>query len=299
MRLWHQVSHTKCDILHTSADEWGVPRIPAVTETTIVTMYKAIRKSLFAVLLLGVVGLFSSCVSPTEVVYLQDVQGNSSETLKQNYQTIIQKDDQLYISVSSKQPELVTPFMQTEMGRMSSANTTNTKAPIGYLVNDDGNIVLPIIGKVKAAGKSCTQLADDIAAALRAGEYISDASVNVQITNFKFTVLGEVSGNGIKTIQGQRVTILEAVSMAGDLTIDGNRDITLIREKDGKREVVKLDLRDKDIINSPYYYLQQNDVIYVTPSERKINTRSEEMQVLGFAMSGLGLVTAIIAICAM
>ena len=261
------------------------------------TMYKAIRNSIFAVLVLGVAGLFSSCVSPKEVVYLQGIETSSATPIKQNYEVTIQKDDQLYISVSSKQPELVAPFAQAEIGQQSSGGSN--QRPQGYLVDAKGDIVLPIIGKMRAAGKTCTQLGNDIAAALRNDDYIKDASVNVQITNFKFTVLGEVSGNGVKTIQGQRVTILEAVSMAGDLTIDGNRDITLIREKDGKREVVKLDLRDKDIINSPYYYLQQNDVIYVTPSERKINTRSEEMQVLGFAMSGLGLITAIIALCTM
>lgn len=260
-------------------------------------MYTTVRNSIFAVLLLGVAGIFSSCVSPTEVVYLQDVTTSAGAQLEQNYKTIIQKDDQLYISVSSKQPELVTPFMQTEMGRMSSANTTNTKAPIGYLVNDDGNIVLPIIGKVKAAGKSCTQLADDIAAALRAGEYISDASVNVQITNFKFSILGEVKSPGTYTTEGQRITVLEALSRAGDLTIDGDRDITIIREVNGQREIAVLDLRSKDIFDSPYYYVQQNDVLLVKPSERKINTRSDAAQWYGWGLSGVSIIVAIIALC--
>lgn len=260
-------------------------------------MYKAIRQSIFAALILGATGLFSSCVNPKEVVYLQGIETTASHKVQQNYEATIQNDDQLYIVVSSKQPELVTPFSHAEIGQQGNGNSSHR--PQGYLVNAKGDIVLPIIGKMRAAGKTCTQLGNEIASALRKGEYIRDASVNVQITNFKFTVLGEVSGNGVHTIPGQRVTIFEAVSMAGDLTIDGNRDITLIREKDGKREVVKLDLRDKNIINSPYYYLQQNDVIYVTPSDRKINTRSEEMQTLGFAMSGLGLITAIIAICSL
>ena len=255
-------------------------------------MYKSIRNSIFAVLALGVAGLFSSCVNPKEVIYMQGIEASPSQSINQNYEVTIQCDDMLSVTVSSKQPDLVSPFAQSEIGQKGNSGS-NMK---GYLVNAKGDIVLPIIGKIKAAGKTCTKLGDDIAAALRQGEYISDASVNVQITNFKFTVLGEVGGNGVKTIQGQRVTILEAVSMAGDLTIDGNRDITLIREKNGKREVVRLDLRDKDIINSPYYYLQQNDVIYVTPSERKINTRSETIQTIGFAMSGIGFITAIIAL---
>lgn len=260
-------------------------------------MYKFIRNSILTGLTLSIAGLFSSCVSPREVIYLQGIEATPNQPVKQNYEATIQCDDQLYISVSSRQPELVAPFAQAEIGQQSSSGNSAQRQQ-GYLVNARGDIVLPIIGRIKAAGKTCTQLGDDIANALRQGEYISDASVNVQITNFKFTVLGEVSGNGVKNVQGQRVTILEAVSMAGDLTIDGNRDITLIREKNGQREVARLDLRDKDIINSPYYYLQQNDVIYVTPSDRKINTRSEEMQTLGFAMSGVGLVAAIVALCA-
>ena len=260
-------------------------------------MYKAIRNSIFAVLVLGVAGLFSSCVSPTEVVYLQDVTANSGEQLKQNYQTIIQKDDQLYISVSSKQPELVMPFLQTELGRAGNTYNSNNKVPVGYLVDDKGDIVLPIIGKVHAAGKSCTQLADDIAAALRSGEYISDATVTVQITNFKFSVLGEVKAPGTYTTEGQRVTVLEALSRAGDLTIDGDRDITIIREVNGKREIAVLDLRSKNVFESPYYYVQQNDVLLVKPSERKINTRSDAAQWYGWGLSGASIIVAIIALC--
>ena len=258
-------------------------------------MYKAIRNSIFAVLVLGMAGLFSSCVSPTEVVYLQDVTANSGEQLKQNYQTIIQKDDQLYISVSSKQPELVAPFSKAELGSVGTTNTTKT--PVGYLVDDKGDIVLPIIGKVHAAGKTCTQLGNDIAAALRAGEYISDATVNVQITNFKFSVLGEVKTPGTYTTEGQRVTVLEALSRAGDLTIDGDRDITIIREVNGKREIAVLDLRSKNVFESPYYYVQQNDVLLVKPSERKINTRSDAAQWYGWGLSGASIIVAIIALC--
>lgn len=261
------------------------------------TMRQTIRKSVFVTLVLGIVGLFNSCVSPKEVVYMQGIEATAAHAVKQNYEVTIQKDDMLSVSVSSKQPELVEPFSRAELGSTSGSSGSNNRALQGYLVDAKGYIVLPIIGKMKAAGKTCTQLGEDISAALRNSDYIKDASVNVQITNFKFTVLGEVGGNGVQTIQGQRVTILEAISMAGDLTIDGNRDVTLIREKDGKREIAKLDLRDKDLINSPYYYIHQNDVIYVTPSDRKINTRSEEMQVLGFTMSGIGLVAAIIALC--
>ncbi len=245
--------------------------------------------------LIACTALLNSCVNPKEVLYLQDAQDNTRETIRKNYETLIQKDDQLYISVSSKQPELTAPFIMAEMGN-ATTSSNNTNKPKGYLVDANGNIVLPVIGTMKAAGKSCTTLAKDIAGKLRSNDYIKDASVNVQIMNFKFSVIGEVNKPGTYSIEGQRVTILEAISRAGDLNIDGNRDITLIRETNGQRQIANIDLRSKDLFNSPYYYIQQNDTIYVSPSERKVNTRSDAAQWYGWGLSGLGIVIAIIAL---
>lgn len=253
-----------------------------------------INKVILCSLAMAGAALLPSCVSPKEVLYIQDVSGNSRETIKANYQTTIQKDDQLYIAVSSKQPELTAPFAMSEIG--SSSGTSSNK-PKGYLVDAQGCIVLPVIGKMKAAGKTCSQLASDIAATLKNNDYIRDASVNVQIMNFKFSVLGEVNAPGTYTIEGQRVTILEAISRAGDLNIDGNRDVTLIRETNGTRQIASIDLRSKDLFTSPYYYIQQNDIIYVTPSDRKVNTRSDAAQWYGWGLSGLGVTLAVIALC--
>ncbi len=239
----------------------------------------------------------TSCVSPKEVLYLQDAPANSQEIIKGNYQTVIQKDDQLYISVSSKQPELTTPFQVAEIGS-TSGNTNNNSKPRGYLVDANGNIVLPVIGSMRAAGKTCTGLANDIAAKLRDSEYIKDASVNVQIVNFKFSVLGEVNAPGTYSIEGQRLTLLEAISRAGDLNIDGNREVTIIREVNGQRQIATVDLRSKELFKSPYYYIQQNDTIYVSPSDRKVNTRSDAAQWYGWGISGVSIIIAIIALAA-
>lgn len=250
----------------------------------------------FAILLPITTLSLPSCVDPQEVLYIQDVSQGSQEKIKVNYEATIQKDDQLYIAVSSKQPELTAPFITSEIGSTSGSSSGNNK-PKGYLVDANGNIVLPVIGKIKAAGKTCTQLATDISNALKNSEYIKDASVNVQIMNFKFSVLGEVNAPGTYEIQGQRITIMEAISRAGDLNIDGNREIALIRENNGTRQIAKLDLRSKDIFSSPYYYLQQNDTIYVSPSERKVNTRSDTAQYYAWGLSGIGLTIAVIALC--
>lgn len=258
-------------------------------------LYTLISKSILCSLTIFGISLLPSCVSPKEVLYIQDVPTKSRETIKTNYQTTIQKDDQLYIAVSSKQPELTAPFAMSEIG--VSGNNSNNNRPKGYLVDAQGNIVLPVIGKMKAAGKTCSQLASDIATNLKNNDYIRDASVNVQIMNFKFSVLGEVNSPGTYTIEGQRLTILEAISRAGDLSIDGNRDITLIREINGTRQISNIDLRSKNLFSSPYYYIQQNDIIYVSPSERKVNMRSDTAQWYGWGLSGLGVTLAVIAMC--
>ncbi len=249
------------------------------------------KTTLFTVMLLGITLLQSACVSPKEVIYLQGLPSQGT-ALQQNYHTRIQKDDMLSISVSCRQPELTAPFAAAEMG----SSNGNSDRRQGYLVNSQGNIVLPVIGCIRAAGKTCSQLGQDIAAALRNADYIRDASVNVQILNFKFSVLGEVNNPGVHSVEGERVTILEAISQAGDLTIDGNREVVLVRETDGKREVARIDLRSKDVFRSPYYYLRQNDVIYVSPSDRKINTRSDAAQWYSWGISGVSLILAVIAL---
>ena len=252
------------------------------------------RAALIGTAALLLTGL-NSCVSSEEVVYLRDAQYGVTAKQLQSYQTTIQKNDELSITVSSKQPELVAPFTITEMGD-SGTNNSNRQQK-GYLVDANGNIVLPVIGTVHAAGKTCSTLGKEIANRLRSDDYIKDAAVNVRIINFKFSVLGEVAQPGVYSVDGERITILEALAKAGDLTIDGNRDITIIREKNGKREMAKLDLRRTNITESPYYYLQQNDVLYVTPNDKTINTRSETMQIVGWTASGVGLIAAIVAIC--
>lgn len=246
---------------------------------------------------LAAVCILSSCVNPKEVLYIQDITSNTKEQIQVNYRTLIQKDDQLYIAVSSKQPELTAPFATLEMGTVGTSNSNNINRPKGYLVDGQGYIVLPVIGKIRAVGKTCSQLANDIAASLKNNDYIRDASVNVQIMNFKFSVLGEVKNPGTYSIESQRLTVLEAISRAGDLNIDGNRDITLIRESGGTRHIAAIDLRSKTLFASPYYYIQQNDILYVSPSERKVNTRSDTAQWYSWGLSGLSLTIAVIAAC--
>lgn len=238
------------------------------------------------------IGSLSSCVSPKEIIYLQDAERGRVENVAANFQTTIQKDDQLEITVSSKQPELTQPFMVSDFGAGSGSSGSRN-----YQVDVNGNIVLPVIGTMPAAGKTCAQLGRDISAALRGNEYIRDASVNVRISNFKFSVLGEVGAPGIKTVNGERVTILEAISQAGDLRDDANRVITVVRERNGKRELATIDLRSKSLFTSPFYYLQQNDVVYVTRSSHKFNMlRGDTTQWWTFGVGATGFIIGLIAL---
>ena len=250
--------------------------------------------------LLALIGLIlvSSCTSYKQVPYLQNSREIDTTIVTELYDARIQPKDMLTITVSSENHEAAIPFNLT-VATTASANTRSTYSqPVlqTYLVDNDGYIEFPTIGQLHISGLTKTETESLIKSKIKS-HFSSDPIVNVRFTNYKISVLGEVARPNTYTISNEKVNLFEALAMAGDLTIDGNRDITLIREKNGQREVARLDLRDKDIINSPYYYLQQNDVIYVTPSERKINTRSEEMQTLGFAMSGVGLLAAIIALC--
>lgn len=251
----------------------------------------------FALTMLAVVtGSFTSCISPKEIVYLRDAELGRTESIGANFQTTIQKDDQLEITVSSKQPELTQPFTVSDFGGNSSGSS-NKKI---YQVDVNGNIVLPVIGTMSAAGKTCAQLGRDISSALRGNEYISDASVNVRIANFKYSVLGEVASPGIKSVSGERITILEAISQAGDLKDDASRVITVLREQNGKRNMATVDLRSKSLFTSPYYYLQQNDVIYVTRLSHRFNMlRGDTMQWWTFGVGATGIIIGIVALCAL
>lgn len=252
------------------------------------------RSTLWSRLLLAAALLCAlpACVHPEEVNYIQNIPLNEQMSIPQSYQIVIKKDDRLFITVSSKNPTLAEMF-----NKDSSSTSSPRDDERGYFVNTDGDIVFPVLGRIKAAGKTCSQLATDIEQEIIKEGYIKDPAVSLRLMNFKFSVLGEVTKPGSYEIKGERLTLLEALSKAGDLNMDGNRDIYIIRENDGKRIASKIDLRDSNLFQSPYYYIQQNDVIYVTPSDRKINTRSEQLQMYPYLISGTSIALVIIAFC--
>jgi len=217
-----------------------------------------------------VVVLYTSCASSKKVVYLQDVVPLKQQDIEQKYEVYIHNDDLLAIMVNSKNPELALPFNMPMVSYQLGSQTAPQQRVLGYLVDTNGDIDFPILGKLHVAGLTRLQLTDMIKQRLIDEDLIKDPIVTVQFLNYKVSVMGEVNRPGSFNISGDRITLLEALSMAGDLTIYGRRDrVAVIREKDGKRTILMHDLRSSDIFNSPCYYLQQNDIVYVEPNKAK------------------------------
>jgi polysaccharide export outer membrane protein len=190
--------------------------------------------------------------------------------MNEKHEVFIQPDDLLSITVNSRNQELAMPFNLPLVSQQLDGRNYSQQRVLGYLVGQNGEIDFPVLGKLKVGGITRMQLTDMIKNRLVEEELVGDAVVTVQFQNFKISVMGEVAKPGSFIITGDRVTLLEALSMAGDLTIYGRRDrITVIREKDGLRTLKVHDLRSSDIFTSPYYYLQQNDVVYVEPNRAR------------------------------
>ena len=224
--------------------------------------------------LLGVITLIlASCSSYKQVPYLQNAAIVNTAEPQPLYDAKIMPKDLLTITVNTTDPEAAAPFNLTVQSSINAARTTTlTQQPTlqQYLVNNEGNIDFPVLGTLHIGGLTKSEAEDLIREKLK--PYLRETPiVTVRMTNYKISVLGEVARPGTFTVSNEKVNVLEALAMAGDMTIWGMRNnVKLVREDaTGKREIVYLDLNDADIVTSPYYYLQQNDIIYVTPNETK------------------------------
>jgi polysaccharide export outer membrane protein len=192
---------------------------------------------------------------------------------------IVQPQDMLSIVVSSKEPELALPF-NLPIVYQAIGESVGQQRLLSYTVNRDGDINFPVLGKLHVEGLTRNQLEQFVKEKIIAEGYIKEPVVTVQFMNFRVTVNGEVARPGTYEIKNDHITLFEALSMAGDLTIYGKRDnIKVIREKNGERTVFEVDLRTANIFDSPVYYLQQNDIIYVTPSKYRSNQANNAGQV--------------------
>lgn len=206
-------------------------------------------------LLIAALYTTSSCTTYKKVAYLQDAPAYTRQKIPATYEIKIEDDDMLSIAVSSRDTALALPFNHAPGGQ-------------GYLVSSDGNIIFPVFGEMKVAGQTPSSLAGSIKERIIKEGYIKDPGVSVKLMNFKVSVMGEVNKPGVYPIPTQRVTVLEAISLAGDMSIFGRRDrVLVVREEGGQREMHYMDVSSTDLFNSPYYYLRQNDLVYVEPNK--------------------------------
>ena len=235
-----------------------------------------------------VVVLATSCASQKRIWYLQDAIPYTPEQIEQQGQIRIQPFDRLTIVVNSKDPELAVPFNATTsfnaMSPYGTSSYTNGSLQI-RTVDEAGFLDMPVLGRVECKGLTRSELAAKISDLIIKGAYIKDPIVNVQFADMKISVIGEVTRPGQYAITNDKITIFDALAMAGDMTIYGIRtDVAVHREINGVRTIEYLDLTSKDIFKSPAFYIQQNDVVYVKPNKYKAQT-SEISQNRNFYIS--------------
>ncbi|AEE20732.1 polysaccharide export outer membrane protein [Dokdonia sp. Hel_I_63] len=235
---------------------------------------------------------FSSCVSKKDVLYFQDVENISSKDNSNDYEVIVRPNDLLTIYVSALSPEAVLPF--NPMFTSSGISRNGDERLQTYLVDNKGNIDFPLIGSLAIGGKTKQKVIELIQE--RISTYVKNPIVNLNIINYTISVLGEVARPGSFTISDERITILEALGRAGDMTLFGDRKtVTIIREQDNRKIYGQLDFTSIDAINSPYYYLNQNDVVIVSPNKAQVQSSGFNRNSSIF-ISIAGIIISVIAV---
>lgn len=213
--------------------------------------------------------VLSSCKTKEKMVYFQG-DASQRDTGMANYTPVFKSDDFLSVLVTSDDPDESIPFnfpakLIVNAGGSMGGYQTGRPFATGYLIDEKGNIELPVIGTVFVKGKTRTQVVAELTE-IYSG-YLKNPVVNIQIQNFKVTVLGDVASPGTFTIPNERITLLEALGIAGDLRITGNRNnVLVIRDRHGEKTQYRVDLTTQDVLTSPVYFLEQNDVVYVEPN---------------------------------
>lgn len=254
----------------------------------------SIMKNLLFIFLTVLTISLSSCVPSKEVIYFQGID-NKDLAGTSMYEPVIKPDDVLLINVKAFDEEAVKPFNLINQN-VGGGGPSILMMMQTYLVDNQGDIQFPVLGTVKVGGLTREEVTRKLQT--RISEYVNDPIINLRIANYKISVLGEVKTPGTFTLQSDRITVVEAIAMAGDMTLFGKREnVLIIRENRGVKETFRLDLTNPDFIKSPYYYLTQNDVVYVEPHKRRINSTAigpnilQGISILGFAISTILILT--------
>ena len=253
----------------------------------------------FLLLAGAMAAMAASCSSSAEIAYVKDAPRDTLTEITGEFTKGIQANDLLSIYVESESPEVTIQFNQ-ETNKIAYANGTvinpGSSVVTGYLVNRDGDITFPVLGKIHVLGMTHEQLAKDLENRLVSDGHILDASVTVKLMNFKVSILGDVVRPGMIQATGERLTIFEALSMVGDMTIYGQRtNVTVIREENGQRTIGEIDLTAANVFESPYYYLHQNDVVYVEPNLKKKKTAERDPMMMTYISTGVSVLSMLLS----
>lgn len=240
----------------------------------------------------------TSCGTPKNVAYFQDLNNNPDTVITlQNRVITVKPTDKIYIGVKSKDPQISQLFNLT--GGTSSGATNMSQDAYYYTVDSRGDIDFPVVGKIQVAGLTREEIAEKVKKSLVDASLVKDPTITVSLSNLHYSMMGEVAKPGQYAIDEEKVTILDAISKAGDLTIQGKRnDVMVLRQENGHQKIYKINLcSGRDIFSSPAYYLQQNDVVYVTPNDTKKRSSTlngNTVQSTGFWMSISSLIVTIL-----
>ncbi len=246
---------------------------------------------LFQFALLG-----TACVNTQKATYFNNAKDTTIYKSADVVEALIQKKDILSIAITSLNPEASSLFNTTNNFVISNTTASGTSAQSsGYLVDMNGDIQLPILGNIKAAGLTKKQLKDNITQLILEKKLLVDPIVNIRHLNYEVTVIGEVGHPTVITVPNERISLLKALGLAGDITIYGKKDnVLLIRETEARKEIRYINLNSKDFLNSPYYHLMPNDVVYVEPNKNKVASVGRGTQLLPVFFSVLSLLTILV-----
>ena len=245
--------------------------------------------------LLVIIGLLSSCATKDDVVYFNGMSSADNSIGLDSYSPTYHVDDELVIIVNALDSEAARPFNKSSVSvSLDILDARGRERIQTYRVDPNGNVNFPVLGELKMAGLNRQQATNMLQEKL--ADYIKNPIVDIETVNYRITVLGEVQRPGTYTAVNERITLVEAISLAGDLTIYGEREnVLVIQDYDGKKTYTRVNLKSNDLFNSPVYYLSQNDVVYVEPNKTRAKNSAIGAQT-GVILSSLGLLISMTAL---
>ncbi len=238
-----------------------------------------------------------SCASYKDIVYFQDIDSAELQPISSAFEAVIKKDDRLSIVVSGPDKMVTAPYNLTLSDIGSGVGATSTdpeRATLSYLVDAQGNITFPTLGQIHVEGMTRNELVDLLTREI--GKDVKDPIVYVSFRNYKITVLGEVRAPGTYTMDSEKISIPQALGRAGDTNLTAQRECILIREVDGRLEHYNIDLRSSHLLDSPYYYLQQNDILYIPPSPTRVATATTATGIWSVVLSSITTSIALLSL---